>query len=181
MKGRYIALVAMTGISLAVNAEIVWDWSFASESGQFVTEGSIASPGEYELLDFSVTASATGGSIGSLLGGDYLTGTLSTPEPFSFTWDGSQVTQWQHSGSNTFDWWAFEDSADYTQLYFFGWDTGSINDPASAALYDLNLGSNSPRAVGDVTVSPIPEPASLCLIALISGGLGFTRRFFPAV
>ena len=170
---KYAILAAVACISLAAPAEIVWDWSFVSESGQFVTDGSNASPGTYTLLDFSVTASATGGTIGSLSAGDYLTGAWDTDEPFSFYWDGGQVIQWMHTGENSFDWWTFQDSADPMQTYDFGWDIGNVNDPTKGSHWSSDEGA---LAGGDVLVAPIPEPTSLSLMVLVFGGICFLRR-----
>lgn len=178
---KYLIMPVLLGISLAAHAEIIWDWSFASEAGHFVTSGSDVSPGFYTMLDFSVTASATGGTIGSLSEGDYLTGAWATVEPFTFYWDGSQVTQWLHSGGNSFDWWTFQDNADATQSYDFGWDTGNINDPTRAAHFDTDFSLFEPLAVGDVIVSPIPEPSSFMLLSIIGGCAVAVRRRFPGV
>ena len=171
---RIIVIILVSG-ALTANANMTWDWNFASEAGQFITDGNAASPGIYTMLDFSVTASAAGGTIGSLGSGDYLTGTWDTDEPFSFYWDGSQVTDWQHSGANSFNWWTFQDSADSTRSYDFGWGIGNINDPAKGSYYDTDLDEGTALAIGNVTVSPIPEPASGTLLALTGGAIYITR------
>jgi len=155
-----------------------WDWSFGSESGTFLTNGSGSSAGTYVLQDFAVTSSATGGTLGSLLGGQYNTNMYATYQPFSFDWNGSSVTTWHQSGSNTFDWWAFGQEGSIMS-YFFGWDTGNINDPTKAAHYDGN-DLNNPAYTVTVTAengsAPVPEPSTFLLLGAGLAGVGFLRR-----
>lgn len=169
------AVMAIGGFGLAekANANIIWNWSFASEAGQFVTDGDSPIAGTYTMMDFSVTSSATGGTLGSLSGGNYATNAFSTYQPFSFDWDGSEVTKWNSEGFNTFDWWVFRDVAIPNQYYFFGWDTGNINDVTRGAHYDSSLGDYQPLAVGDIHVYT-PEPATMSLLGI--GTLSLIRR-----
>jgi hypothetical protein len=177
---KQLVVLGILCVSMPAHATVVWDWSIAGESGQFITDGTAngtAAAGNYTLIDFSVTSSATGGTIGSLSGGEYAADIFSTYEPFSFVWDGSSVTQWLESGTNGFDWWAFDDELAAGQsAYFFGWDTGNINDPARGAHWD---GNNAiPLAVGDIhmSVSAVPVPGAVWLFASGLGMLGWLRR-----
>lgn len=172
----------MLGMTGSANAAIVWNWSFASEEGQFVTDGAlvggVAAPGTYNFSDFSVTSSATGGELGSYLGGTYLTAYF-TDVPLSFDWDGSQVTEWNHSGSNDFDWWAFRSAIlDDESDYFFGWNIGNINDYWSGAHYKASLGINNALAQGTISVAPavVPLPSALLLFAPGLAGFAAIRR-----
>jgi len=178
-------LYFFASLMTTAQASVVWNWSFETEAGQFITDGNSSAPGIYTLSDFSVTSSGTGGTIGSLSGGEYKTDNyLATLQPFTLIWDGFNVAQWLHSGLNSFDWWSFYDIPTSISLvdrpwrtkYFFGWDTNNINDPTRAAHWDGN--NSNPLAVGDITVSPVlvpivssvPVPAAVWLFG--SGLLG---------
>ena len=176
LKPLFAWILAVLWITAAsARAEpITWNWSFAGESGQFVTDGLSHSAGSYTLIDFSVTSSSVGGTLGSLSHGQYSASGFATDMPYSFVWDGSRVTFWDSAGVNTFNWWPFDDLTS-DRFYLFGWSTGNINDVRSAALWDGN--NKSPLAVGLVDVSPaspIPEPAT---VLLLTSGLGMLARF----
>lgn len=166
---------AATGFffSSVSRADVGWDWSFNSEVGGFVTDGNNYDPGVYTIIDFSVSASAVGGTLGSLLGGQYTQSGFSTNPPYTFVWDGVSVTAWFHTGGNTFDWNVYEDQVNTNHFYFFGWADGNINDPTSAAYYDANNGVA--LSVGTVTVTPIPGPSGLAILG-IAGAAGRRRR-----
>jgi hypothetical protein len=177
---RVLGLVAVLSL-FAVNqieASQIWVWSFAGETGQFVTSGSAPTPGVYSLEDFLVTTSAVGGTLGSLTGGQYSPSGFATTLPYDMTWDGLAVTFWASGGSNSFDWWVFS-SVVPDRYYFFGWDTGNLNDPGRAAYYSSALGIDNPIAVGDVTVRPyeggpttVPDAgSSLLLLGMSFAGL----------
>ncbi len=170
--------VAFGALSQHAHADVTWNWSFGGEAGQFVTDGAGGGAGTYNLIDFSVTSSSVGGTIGSLLGGQYVDGQFSTEMPYSFVYDGSAVTQWLHSGSNSFDWWTF-DSLSSDISYFFGWDFGNINDPTKGTWWISNAAGDSGPATVTVTaadVAAIPEPGSMALLGLGLSGLLFARR-----
>lgn len=85
-----------------VEAEILWNWSWGQEAGEFLTDGvlvgGVAPPGTYNILDFRVTGTglgAFGAVVGSISGGDYDEG--SQPGQ-GFTWDGTADTQWFRNG-----------------------------------------------------------------------------------
>ena len=171
---KIIATLALFALSSASNANVIWDWSFSGETGQFETDGS-GGAGTYNLIDFSVTSSSVGGTIGSLLGGEYVDGQFSTHTPYSFNYDGASVTSWLHSGSNTFDWWTF-DSVSSNISYFFGWDSGNVNDPAMGAWWTANdIGLHGASNV-TVTATSVPEPATIALLGLGLFGIGFAKR-----
>ena len=72
MKTTRLTLVVLTFVLSVISTGALastWNWSFSSESGQFITDGLGYGPGSYNLIDFSVTNSSLGSTIGSFLGG----------------------------------------------------------------------------------------------------------------
>jgi len=167
----FVATALMVLASASHSA--TWTWSFAGEKGTFTTAGNGA-PGTYTVTDFSVLSSASGATLGSLSGGNYGANNLGTSMPYSFDWNGSQVTAWHKVGSNTFDWNIYQQLSLGSRFYFFGWDSGNVNNPFSAAYFDMT--SNSPLSVGALTVA-VPEPSSYWLMVLGLAGLtAWSRR-----
>ncbi|RCU45277.1 PEP-CTERM sorting domain-containing protein [Corallincola luteus] len=175
---KIFGVLALSAAAHSAQADVIWDWSFGGEAGQFVTDGVAAGAGTFTLIDFTVTSSAAGGTLGSLVGGDYQDGQFSTLLDYSFDYDGAAVTTWNHSGANTFDWWTF-DSLSSNISYFFGWDSGNINDAGKAAWWTSNIVGN--HGVSDVTVtaaqSAVPAPAALTLMGLAVAGFAAARRY----
>lgn len=162
---------ALTILVSGAQANMVWNWSFGSEAGQFVTDGSSPVAGQYQVLDFSVTASSFA-ALGSLSGGQYTMGAFanSVAAPYFLTWDGSAVTDWQHSGANSFHWLVYSQTGSANK-YLFGWNTGNVNQIDAAGLWNGN--DASPLAAGALSVSAVPEPASYAL--LLAGLLAVGR------
>ena len=93
-----------------------WNWSFAGESGAFLTDGTavgqVVAPGTYDFKDFTVGFSAVGEPVGSVTGGQYVaSGFSDTSTPYSFVWNGSAVTEWDKTGLNDFNWRLFNNTA----------------------------------------------------------------------
>ena len=172
-----VSVVLCLWMGAVAEAEpLTWRWSFAAEQGRFVTDGTAHVPGTYTLLDFAVTASSAGGTIGSVSDGQYDASGFTTERPYSFVWDGSRVTLWNSAGHNTFDWWPFDDLST-AQFYFFGWNRGNVNDASSAALW--NGDNENLPAIGAVSVAPsnvVPEPGTLLLMTTSVGLLVRFRR-----
>src|SRR5258706_9557322 len=113
-----------TLIALPDNADILWNWSFAGESGTFLTNGTavgqVATPGTYLFKDFTAGLSAVGEPVGRVTGGQYVaSGFFDTSTPYSFVWNGSAVTEWDKTGLNDFNWWVFNNAAGL-DFYKFG-------------------------------------------------------------
>nr|WP_316640981.1 PEP-CTERM sorting domain-containing protein [uncultured Roseateles sp.] len=159
LSGIAAALVLLAG---GAQANMVWNWSFGTEAGQFVTDGSSPVAGQYQVLDFSVTASSFA-ALGSLSGGQYTMGAFanSVLPPYFLTWNGTAVTDWTHAGSNSFHWLVYSQQSS-SNKYLFGWNTGNVNQIDAAGLWN---GSNAhPLAAGALSVSAVPEPASYALL-----------------
>jgi hypothetical protein len=154
------SLVLLTVFSTRASASTIWDWSFGSNAGQFVTTGSYTGPGTYSIQDFIVTSSGTGSTLGSWLGGQYAASGFSTSAPYSFAWDGSAVTTWFKTGSNLFNWLVFADLSN-SNYFFFGWQTGNVNVAMQAAYYPASTVSS---ALSIDVASAVPEPATLMLL-----------------
>jgi len=166
LNAKSAAAVALCLLASASQAT-TWAWSFGDEHGTFVTDGVGNAAGIYNVLDFTVTSSGSGATIGSLGGGAYAANNLDTTLPYSFDWNGTEITQWHKAGANTFDWNIYQQMSQPDHFYFFGWADGNFNVAMSAGYF--NMTGASTIASGALTISAVPEPAS---VALMLGGLG---------
>ena len=156
-----------------------WNWTFAGEQGTIITDGVSTLAGTYNYIDFSVSLSSVGNSVGSVSGGQYGDGTsgfnFSTSPPYSFIWDGIQVTDWIHGDTNTAHWWVFRDLAHTNRFYFFGYGgIGDSQDLFRGLVYDFDTGlavTQGPLSFGDFQ-SSTPLPTALPLFATGLGALG---------
>lgn len=164
--------VALLGASLLavspVQAQITWNWSFGTEAGRFITSGSgTPAAGTYTLSDFLVQSSGSGATIGSMSGGQYVGGGLSTAMPYSLDWNGSAVTKWNQSGTNSFNWWVFGQTSNASKFFLFGWQQSNINTVDQAAYFTQGQGNGQPSF--KLTVLPtttVPEPSTVILLAI---------------
>ena len=105
-------------------ADQIWIWSFAGEQGHFLTDGTTPVPGTYTLIDFDVTSSAAGGTLGSVSGGQYVAAGSDSVQPYSMAWNGSAVTLWSAAGFNSFNWWPFSDLVEPPKAYCLASEQG---------------------------------------------------------
>jgi hypothetical protein len=178
---RSITILIIALFSVNANANLVWDWDFAGESGQFITDGTLAVDGRYNILDFVVLSSAAGATLGSWSDEQYSDVWQFNGSPYYFDWKGEEggvyeIFSAQLNWDNLF---SFNDvSTDF--VYLFGWETGNIENVAHAVAYDEGIGgvqqTSSVYTVTPGAVSAIPIPAAAWLFASALGGLGWFRR-----
>ena len=178
MKLKIVSLISAgflgTLIALPANADILWNWSFAGESGTFLTDGAavgqVATPGTYLFKDFTVGFSAVGEPVGSVTGGQYVaSGFLDTSTPYSFVWNGSAVTEWDKTGLNDFNWWVFNNTAGL-DFYEFGETPSDVNDPTQAVIF-LNGVYLTHGAIN--VAAAVPEPSTWAMLLIGFAGIGF--------
>ena len=156
----FLILIVAVGV---VRAEIVWEWSFADEVGEFITDSQIVcsgkvSSGTYTLVDGERSFSVISSSLPLLAGSTFKAGKgYGGKLPLVFDWDGHKVVKWDCScvlGIKR-DWLTFRSSFKCKYDYIFGFDDqdkkGSFASKAS--LYDNSKGLSI--AKGEVSVLPI--------------------------
>lgn len=155
----------------AVQASIIWDWSFNGESGTFVSEGDSLAAGNLLVTDFTVSASLMGATLGSWSGGDYTPNEYGNTAPYWINWDGNSVTELISSGGNWNTWFTFND-LNSRVVYLFDYGTGNRNVQGSAMAYigDVNAPSYqysiNPTLLSAPEIPQVPEPSTLAIFAL---------------
>jgi hypothetical protein len=182
-------VVAALTIAHPAHADIIWNWSFGGEAGTFTTDGtSNGTPtnGLYDFVDFSVTSSTAGATIGSASGGRYIASGFQS-SPSILHWNGSSVVLWEKTGANLSQWWVFTEVSDPSEFIEFGLNEDEDADPTQAMAFTCTLSDgicvNNPTVLDNGTVSlsvdadsTVSEPTTIALFGLGLAGIGLIRR-----
>jgi hypothetical protein len=198
-----LVLALIFSLTSESRATVIWDWSFDTEAGQFITTGNLTgtslAAGTYQLLDFSVSVTALGPNyIGSMSGGqwDYYYSEQALPS-YQLIWDGTAVSEWQNSGTTSYPTWHFTNSSGAgIKVYYFGvavenfWYTGgdpNLNPYVGPTWASLTANEAYPPppgyhvAEGTITAypsgsAPIPDASIMLLLGPSLLGLGLFNR-----
>lgn len=169
----FVALVTVTAFlifSSALHANVTWSWSFSTEAGTFVTDGTLADTGgsyTFHILSFNVTSSAYPVMVGA---------TYIDLDPVSgFLWNGSTATQFfRSSGSATNG----SDLENPSNGWFYVLFPGtSLLDNASEISVSSGTLTISPLANAGVTSIPTLDTTGLIFLALLLGALGIAAAY----
>lgn len=171
------AAVALTLAAAPAQANITWQWSFESEAGTFMTDGSlvggVAPAGSYTADPDSLNVTAS--TIPALIGATF----TQNQTPQGLLWDGSEPTQfWRTAAPGVL----YTNGMNFFgphYWYGFGIDDSGIVPVPAARLYDATGIDYFVMLTGPLTVRPVatvtvPVPASIGLVAM---GLLSIRRF----
>ncbi len=157
----------------SAQADIVWNWSFGTESGSFTTTGNaadLAGPANFIIGDFQVSNS----SIASNIGASYFS---SQPDQ-GLLWDGSQITQFYRSsgvftnGSNFFNTNLLHS---YSLWVEAGAIIGELDDATEASIISQEATvTPSATPIGLPSLSRFGQLLAITLL-LLTGLLGFRR------
>jgi hypothetical protein len=169
--GSSIAVVGVVILVLAApaRADVRWSWSFGTESGTFVTTGTLAQTagaGVFTFKQFSVSASQVPGNIGAT----YNEGS----QPIqTMSWDGTQPTQFTRDNgvfTNGSNFYRLDGPFFYTLLVPPS-ESLLVQDPPNTTLVDSPI-TISPLADVPVAAPALsPAAAGLMMIALLFFGL----------
>ena len=83
-----LAFSLLTLMPAAARADVLWQWSFATEAGTFITNDDFSDTlgnNTFTILDFTVTSSSVPANVGAVY--------EETQPVQGFNWDGAQVTE----------------------------------------------------------------------------------------
>jgi len=163
----FVAFVAVTAFLLsssALRANVLWSWSFSTESGTFITDGTqadLAASHTFHILSFNVTSSAYPNMAGA---------TYFDINPVSgLLWNGSAVTQFFRSNGTLTNGSDFANSSNH---WFYVLVPGtSLLDNSSEI--DVTTGPLSVGPQRAITAIPTLDAAGLVFLAALLGAMGF--------
>jgi len=134
-------------------ADVLWNWSFSTEAGTFVTNGTFAETSGtavFTFRSFSVSASQTASNVGA----SYNEGS----QPIqTMSWNGSQPTQFTRAGGLLTN-----GSNFYNDItgYFYTLGAPPVGILLTDSEIEVTTGTLTVVPVGDVAPPPVPAPAS---------------------
>lgn len=166
LRGLLVAAAFLLAVGTA-SADLLWSWSFGSEAGTFVTNGTLADingPFDFTIQSFFVTSSLDDEDIGATYAGQDL--------PQGFLWDGSQPTEFYRAGG------VFTNGAN-----FFNADTGHFFTLVPANLTStFKTGGKELLDSGALTIVPLVNtnvqvpalsPGMLGILGMLVAGAAF--------
>lgn len=179
-------------VAQSAAASVIWNWSFASEEGTFVTSGEGVSgslaPGSYKLTNFSVTKGkylAVGDMIRRC---DYCVVYDTLPgkqdQPYFIDWSGDAITQIRNSSPPSAN-------GSFPNTWIFGryeasrtWVSFTLgNNRSEASLFtiggldqDYGDAADAPLRVSLASIAAVPEPATWLTMLTGFAVTGFSMR-----
>ncbi len=164
----FVALVTVTAFlifSSALHANVTWSWSFSTEAGTFVTDGTLADTSgshTFHILSFKVTSSAYPAMVGA---------TYIDLDPVSgLIWNGSAATQFFRSSGSATNGSDLENSSN-GWFYVLLPGTSLLEDETEV---DVTRGTLAIAPLANVGVTAIPtlDTHGLVFLGLLLGALG---------
>ena len=172
----YLLVILFTTLPTLVSADILWEWSFATESGTFITTGTMADLGAADTFyfnGFNVSASSLPANVGSPY-------QWSNPSQGvqGILWDGSQITQYfREGGTYTNGSNFFRGSSEY--FYTLIPSVGILHDPEETVLVEDTMTVTPMRNVRqsrDIPSLSMWGLATLAAVLAITGIMLVRRR-----
>lgn len=186
-RNTFLAVVALLLLPMTANADIIWDWSFGGESGQFTTTGTGADLGSASTFDyiygsFIVTSSA-GGFVQSADPTTLpYTGTASSPccgnTAGTLSWDGTSITDFITTGFATPGGWDFNGLSTPSfrpYIYSLTENEGLLREFRGSSNGGFVQIARDPISFAATPVS-VPEPGVFALLGAGLISMGFARR-----
>jgi hypothetical protein len=161
--GVFAVLLVLAG---SASADVLWNWSFATESGTFQTDGTLADTAgshTFQILQFHVATSTVSANVGAAY--------VAEQPTQGMVWSGSAPTEFfRDSGSLT-------NGSNFTSVsngYRYGLFPG-VSRLLDAGEVDVTAGDLIVTPGSEVEIPSVPAaaPAGLALLAALVAGAGF--------